>query len=104
MSSPSVDGTVLEKPRHPSFWVRDLPFFLVLMLTVIGVAYTSFSKRPIILYWELLAPMIGLVCVGAGWHRTTDSASKWALIATQGLHWLAFLLWMNLLLLSSVQR
>ena len=104
MSSPSVDNAVVKKPRHPSFWIRDLPFFLVLVLTVIGVAYTSFSNRPIILYWELLAPMIGLVCVGAGWHRTTDSATKWRLIATQGLHWLAFLLVMNLLLLPSVQR
>jgi len=104
MSSPSVNNAEVEKPRHPSFWLRDLPFFLVLVLTVIGVAYTSFSNRPIILYWELLAPMIGLVCVGAGWHHTTDSASRWRLIATQGLHWLAFLLVMNLLLLPSVQR
>ena len=104
MSSPSVNNAEVEKPGHPSFWVRDLPFFLVLVLTVIGVAYTSFSNRPIILYWELLAPMIGLVCVGAGWHHTTDSASRWRLIATQGLHWLAFLLVMNLLLLPSVQR
>ena len=61
MSSPSVDNAELEKPRHLRFWIRDLPFFLVLVLTVIGVAYTSFSNRPIILYWELLAPMIGLV-------------------------------------------
>jgi hypothetical protein len=104
MSSPSVDNSEVEKPHRPSFWIRDIPFFLVLLLTVIGVAYTSFSNRPIILYWELLAPMIGLVCVGAGWHRTTDSASRWRLIATQGLHWLAFLLVMNLLLLPSVQR
>ena len=104
MSSPSVNDVEVEKPRHPSFWIIDLPFFLVLVLTVIGVAYTSFSNRPIILYWELLAPMIGLVCVGAGWHRATDSASRWRLIATQGLHWLAFLLVMNLLLLPSVQR
>ena len=104
MSSPSFENAEVEKPRHPSFWVRDLPFFLVLVLTVIGVAYTSFSNRPIILYWELLAPMIGLVCVGAGWHRATNSASRWRLIATQGLHWLAFLLVMNLLLLPSVQR
>src|SRR6516162_7597438 len=104
MSSPSVNDVEVEKPRHPSFWIIDLPFFLVLVLTVIGVAYTSFSNRPIILYWELLAPMIGLVCVGAGWHHTTDSASRWRLIATQGLHWLAFLLVMNLLLLPSVQR
>lgn len=103
MSSLS-ENVVLDKRRHPSFWIRDLPFVLVLVLTVVGVAYTSFSNQPIILYWELLAPAIGIVCVAAGWHRTTDSASKWRLIATQGLHWLAFLLLMNLLLLPNVQR
>jgi hypothetical protein len=27
-----------------------------LILTVLGVAYTSFSKRPIIGYWEILEP------------------------------------------------
>ena len=104
MSSALVDNAIVRKPRHPSFWIRDFLFFLVLVLTVVGVAYTSFSNRPIILYWELLAPIIGLICVGDGWHRTRRSADRWRLIATQGLHWLAFLLVMNLLLLPSVQR
>jgi hypothetical protein len=103
MSFPS-DNPVMEKPHHPSFWIRELAFFLVLVLTIIGVAYTSFSNKPIILYWELLAPIIGIVCVAAGWHHTTDGASRWRLILTQGMHWLAFLLVMNLLLLPSVQR
>ena len=93
-----------EKPRHPNFWIRDLPFVLVLVLTVAGVAYTSFSNQPIILYWELLAPVIGIVCVAAGLHHTTNNASRWRLIVTQALHWLAFLVVMNLLLLPNVQR
>jgi hypothetical protein len=42
--------------RHARLWVRELPFSLVLILTVLGVAYTSFSKRPIIGYWEILEP------------------------------------------------
>ena len=104
MSSPSTENAVTEKPRRSSFWIRDLPFFLVLVLTVIGVAYTSFSNRPIIVYWELLAPLIGLLCVGAGWHHAIDSANRWRLLATQALHWVAFLVVMNLLLLPSVQR
>jgi len=33
---------------HLSFWIRELPFSLVLILTIGGVAYTSFSKHPII--------------------------------------------------------
>jgi hypothetical protein len=89
---------------HPSFWIRELPFSLVLILTMIGVAYTSFSKQPITGYWEVLAPLIALVCVGAGWSSASDNAARVRLVATQALHWLAFLVVMNMLLLASVQQ
>jgi hypothetical protein len=90
--------------RHVSFWIRELPFTLVLILTIAGVAYTSFSKKPIVGYWEILAPIIAVVCVAAGWQEARDKAARLRLIVTQALHWFAFLLVMNMLLLSSVQR
>jgi hypothetical protein len=89
---------------HMNFWIRELPFSLVLILTMIGVAYTSFSKQPITGYWEILAPLIALVCVGAGWQSATDSSARFRLIGSQALHWLAFLVVMNMMLLPSVQR
>jgi len=95
------------RPRRTaqmSFWLRELPFTLVLILTIAGVAYTSFSKKPMIGYWEILAPIIALVCVGAGWQEAGDKSGRLRLIVTQALHWFAFLLVMNLMLLSSVQR
>ena len=92
------------RTAHVSFWIRELPFTLVLILTIAGVAYTSFSKAPIVGYWEILAPVIALVCIGAGWQETGDKKGRLRLITTQALHWIAFLLVMNLMLLSSVQR
>jgi hypothetical protein len=92
------------KPQHVSFWLRELPFSLVLILTILGVAYTSFSKEPIVAYWELLAPIIGLVCIGAGWQSAGDRSARLRLIWTQALHWCAFLVVMNMMLLPSVQR
>jgi len=89
---------------HVNFWVRELPFSLVLILTLIGVAYTSFSKQPITGYWELLTPLIALVCVGAGWQGADDNNKKLRLVGTQVLHWFAFLLVMNMMLLPTVQR
>jgi len=89
---------------HLNFWIRELPFSLVLILTLIGVAYTTVSKQPITGYWEILAPLIALVCVGAGWHYALDRTARIRLIGTQVLHWLAFLVVMNMLLLTSVQR
>ena len=75
-----------------------------MILTIAGVAYTSFSKKPIVVYWEILAPIIALVCVGAGWQEASDKGGRLRLIVTQALHWFAFLLVMNLMLLTSVQR
>ena len=62
---------------HVSFWIKELPFTLVLILTVAGIAYTSFSKAPIVGYWEILTPIIALVCVGAGWHQTWNICRAW---------------------------
>jgi hypothetical protein len=86
-----------------SFWIRELPFSLVLILTLLGVAYTSFLKQPIMAYWELLAPVIGLVCIGSGWSSANDKNARLQLICTQALHWAAFLLVMSMILLPNVQ-
>lgn len=102
---PSVpQAGIPHKLLHLNFWIRELPFSLVLILTMIGVAYTSFSKHPITGFWEILAPLIALVCVGAGWQSATDRTARLRLILTQVLHWFAFLVVMNMMLLPSVQR
>ena len=90
--------------KHTAFWLYELPFSVVLVLTTFGVAYETYSRQPIKQYWEILAPFLVLVCVGAGWHRAGDAAARWRLVASQGLHWLAFLIVINLLLLPTVQR
>jgi len=102
---PSVPHVAQARRRaQVSFWIRELPFTLVLILTIAGVAYTSFSNKPIVGYWEILAPIIALVCVAAGWQEAGDKSGRLRLIVTQALHWFAFLLVMNLMLLSSVRR
>ena len=103
-TSTSVPHTDGRHPHSTVFWIRELPFVVVLLLTIAGVAYTSFTKKPIVGYWEILAPIIGLVCVGAGWQEAVDRSARLRLVATQALHWFAFLLVMNMLLLPSVQR
>ena len=93
-----------DHPPHVSFWIRELPFSLVLLLTLGGVAYTSFSKHPILIYWEMLAPIIALVCIWYGWPAARDNNARMRLVVTQALHWLAFILVMNMVFLPNVQR
>ena len=101
-------GAVPHPPPHPrprphvSFWLRELPYVVVLILTLFGVAYASFSRQSMVGYWEFLAPVIGLLCVVIAWPHAPDKAARFRLIWTQALHWLAFLVAMNLLLLSGV--
>lgn len=95
----SGDAKIAADGRHVSFWIRELPFSLVLILTLLGVAYTSLFKEPIMGYWEFLALVIGLVCVGSGWSGANNKKARIQLIATQALHWGAFLVAMNMILL-----
>jgi hypothetical protein len=90
------------QPPYVSFWLRELPYVVVLILTLFGVAYASFSRQSMVGYWEFLAPVIGLLCVVIAWPHAPDKAARLRLIWTQALHWLAFLVAMNLLLLSGV--
>jgi hypothetical protein len=92
----------LRQPPYVSFWLRELPYVVVLILTLFGVAYASFSRQSMVGYWEFLAPVIGLLCVGIAWPQAPDKAARLRLLWTQALHWLAFLVAMNLLLLSGV--
>jgi hypothetical protein len=104
MSGAEPEAAAPRPPRRPSLWVGELPFIALLVLIVLGVAYTSFSKQPLVGYWEFLAPLFAAACVADGWRSAGDRAARSRLVLTQTLHWLAFLVVMNLLLLPSVQR
>jgi hypothetical protein len=73
-------------------------------LTIIGVAYTSVNKTPLVIYWELLAVITGAVCILSGWPHAPNRDDRVRLIWTQVLHWAAFLVAMNLVLVSDVQQ
>ena len=102
----SVAPTTAPKQRLPSasIWLRELPYAAVLILTLLGVAYTSFTRRPMTGYWEFLVPVMGVVCIWSGWRYAHDKKAQLRLIWTQAAHWLAFFAAMTLLLLPSVQR
>ena len=87
MSEAPNDALVKPLGRRPVLnagsWFRDLPYGVVLVLTLVGVAYTSFSKHPIVAYWEFLVPVMGVVCIGTGWRHTHDKQARLRLIWTQ---------------------
>ena len=54
---------------------RDLPYIAMLVLGIGGVAYRSFSGGPILLYWQILLPLFGVMCVLAGWPAARTCAA-----------------------------
>lgn len=90
--------------RKARLFLKELPYVIVLVLTILGVALTSVWHQPFIGYWEFMAVAVGVVCVTTGWLHIEDRQARLRMIWTQALHWLAFLVAMNILLLPGVQR
>jgi hypothetical protein len=109
---PSRDGDerettppVISSQSSPktSFWLRELPYTAVFILAIFGIAYNSYSKQSIVGYWQFLALVTCMVCIGSGWPHAYDKKARLHLVWTQALHWLAFLVAMNVVLLPNVQ-
>ena len=85
------------------FWLRILPYLAILVLTAGGAAYFSTTRNPITHYWDAVAVFIAVVCIATGWRHAAAEGRTWHLVWTQALHWLAFLVAMNIVFLPSVQ-
>ena len=97
----TADPSVHSSKR--SFLWRKLPYIVVLILAILGVAYANMSRQPLAGYWEFLAVLTGVVCVVTNWANTDDRQARVRLIWTQALHWATFLVMMTIMLLPSVQ-
>jgi len=97
------EADLADDSRKVGFLRRTLPFVALLVLAIVGVAYTNISQRPLAGYWEFLALVTGIVCVLTQWSSARDKQPRIRLIITQALHWVAILVTMNIVLLSGVQ-
>jgi len=97
------EADLADDSRKVGFLRRTLPFVALLVLAIVGVAYTNISQRPLAGYWEFLALVTGIVCVLTQWSSARDKQPRIRLIITQALHWSAILVTMNIVLLSGVQ-
>lgn len=84
------------------FLLRDWPYVLMLLLSLGGVAYTSFN--PTGLYWVLITPLFGLICVIARWPHIVGRDEHIHLVISQALHWAAVLLTMQLMSLQVLRN
>lgn len=88
--------------RSLPFWVEELPYIGMLLLTLGGVTYASVSPQATFDYWRILVPVFGLICIIAGWRAAGSKDARWRLVWTQVLHWAAIFATMQLLFLPNV--
>ncbi len=106
MSEPELAGDLEGRAPSPkaSFWLRELPYLIVLVLTLIGVGMTTVSRAPPVGYWEFMALVLCVSVIATAWAEMVGGKARFRLILTQALHWTSFLIAMNMTLLPSVQR
>jgi hypothetical protein len=92
-------------PLRPRGFLRaEWPYLLVLGLALFGIAYTSFARTPMTIYWIVLAPLIGVICVATRWPWVSSRDERLRLVWTQALHWAAVLVAMQLMFVAVVAR
>jgi hypothetical protein len=79
------------------------PYILMLVAAFVGVAYAGISSDPNPLYWKIVTPIFGVLCVAAGWAGAPARGGRMRLVWTQALHWAGFLVAMLVLFRPEVQ-
>jgi hypothetical protein len=97
-------GTSSTHPARSNFLWQQLPYIVVLVLAIAGVAYTNVSQQPLRGYWEFLALAIAVVCIVTKWPELDSRKAQLQLVWTQTAHWIAVLVTMNIMLVSGVQQ
>jgi hypothetical protein len=84
-------------------FLKQLPYIVMLGLALVGVGIVSFTGRALDVYWFILAPAYGVMCVVAGWPRVQGREERFRLIWKQVLHWATFLVAMLVVTSSEVR-
>lgn len=87
----------------PRTLLHQAPYIAMLAAAFFGVSYAALASGPNPLYWKIVTPLFGVLCVVAGWAGAPDRGGRMRLVWTQALHWAGFLVAMLVLFRPEVQ-
>jgi hypothetical protein len=92
-----------EKLSLRGFLAANWPYLAMLVLSLVGAAYTSVARRESTFYWIGLIPPFAVMCVFARLRSTDSLNSRSSLVWTEALHWGTVLLAVGMLFEPSVR-
>jgi hypothetical protein len=97
-------------PAGPNWRRTALVHLAMVAAALLGIAYTSLARpaadQPgggVFWVWIALVPAYFAACLWHGWARASAERLRTRLVVTQGLHWLAFLVAMYVMLTPEVR-
>jgi hypothetical protein len=98
----------LAEPRHRGAgkWVSllaELPYFAIVVIGIVGVAWTNILGVPVSTYWVTMTPIAGLLCVCVGWSHLPRGRGRLEMAAIQVGQWAAVLVAMYLIHVSNTE-
>ncbi len=83
--------------------VEILPFMLLGIASVVGMAWNTVTGEPNRLYWLMYTPFAAVVCIFEGWRTCTTGPERGRLIIAQVMQWAATGIAMYVLMLTGVR-
>ncbi|MBS0641137.1 MAG: hypothetical protein JSS43_14780 [Proteobacteria bacterium] len=91
------------KPNFFMWFIQALPFLVLTIGAVIGMAATTITGQPKRLYWSIFTPVAAIVCVLEGWRLAKTAGDYTSTLFTQVFQWLGVGVAMYLVTMTSVR-
>lgn len=85
---------------HRLLGIYEIVLFVLIVLSIIGIAITDFSPTVSHRYWLAMVPIFAGACLILEWSRARNKGLKWlTILRTQLLHWIGLLIAVRLVYL-----
>jgi hypothetical protein len=76
-------------PRHRHFSIEEAIFILLMILSLLGVVITDFSRQDGYGYWMIMVVVFGTLAIFVSWLQAKTSDNDFGeIVKEQGRHWL----------------
>jgi hypothetical protein len=103
-SSTSSGGFAEPHRRGTRKWISllaELPYFAIVVIGIVGVAWTNMLGVSVATYWVIMTPIAALLCICVGWAHLPQGRSRLEMATLQFGQWVAVLVAMYLIHVSN---